>query len=158
VWARFTPRFDLDFQPVPYEQPYKSALKALWAATFLHFNSGYTIGTTPVGKQLGYIRPGESVGGEVFPYCVSGGPSNGLSGLSIPYTFSKTLWLSYFSEMLDWGQSQTPTLKFFAPIDTAGSTPDTDYATQEANAAVVRFNGHGQRLVTCSPISERIEV
>jgi hypothetical protein len=131
--------------PVPYELPYKSALKALWAATFLHYNSTYSISGSNVSGQLGYIRPGESVGGEVFPYCVSS-----LKALASPYTYvksgssgSQVGWLDYFDEMIDWGESQTPFMKFFAPIDTADSPPDIGYATHEASKAVVSSNGHG---------------
>jgi hypothetical protein len=137
--------------PVPYELPYKSALKALWAATFLHYNATYRAdrndghGLVNVSGQLGYIRPGESVGGEVFPYCVSS-----LKALASPYTYvksgssgSQVGWLDYFDEMIDWGESQTPFMKFFAPIDTADSPPDITYATHEANKAVASSNGHG---------------
>jgi len=137
--------------PVPYELPYKSALKALWAATFLHYNATYRAdrndghGLVNVSGQLGYIRPGESVGGEVFPYCVSS-----LEALASPYTYvksgssgSQVGWLDYFDEMIDFGESQTPFMKFFAPIDTADSPSDITYATHEANKAVVSSNGHG---------------
>ncbi len=139
--------------PVPYEWPYKAALQALWAATFAHFNSNYTAknagGTSVnVGKQLGYIRPGESAGGEAFPYCTAN-----LKALAAPYTYAKQNdgphpvgtyvgWLDYYKEMLQWGKSQTPYMNFFAPLNAADGN-DLDYGYQEANAAAISSNGHG---------------
>jgi hypothetical protein len=136
--------------PVPYELPYKAALKALWAATLAHFNSNYQANSTNVGGQLGYIRPGESTGAEAFPYCTSGGPSGGLKGLAAPYTYVKSGgspgtsvgWIDYYKEMLQWAESQTPHMKFFAPLNQAESN-DLDYGTQEAAAAATSSNGHG---------------
>ncbi len=123
---------------VPYEWPYKSALKALWAATFAHFSSTYTVnwgaGNTVVAGQLGYIRPGESVGGEAYPYCTSGLPTSG------PYQYSTSVWESYYSEMLQWAQSQTPFMTFFAPLN---STASYDFGTYEAGIAATTTNGHG---------------
>lgn len=138
--------------PVPYEWPYKAALKALWAATLAHFNSGYQAnnGTTllNVGGQLGYIRPGESTGGEAFPYCTINLIDSAKT--AAPYTYVKSGgiagtsvgWIDYYKEMLQWGESQTPFMKFFAPLNAAESN-DLDYGYQEANAAAITSNGHG---------------
>ncbi len=127
---------------VPYELPYRSALKALWAATFAHYGAGFSISGTNVSSQLGYKRGGESVGGEAYPYCIGDG-TFGMTHLSSPYTYTKAGWISYFSEMLQWAGSQHPFMKVFAPINEAGSPTDRNYGTQEAAAAVVNGNGHG---------------
>lgn len=50
-------------------------------------------------------------------------------------------WLDYFDEMIDWGESQTPFMKFFAPIDTADN--DATYGLAEAGTAAVSSNGRG---------------
>ncbi len=126
--------------PVPYEWPYKSALKALWAATFAHFNPTYSAnfgsGNVVVAGQLGYIRPGESADGEAYPYCESN-----LESLPVPYVYTESLWEGYYSEMLQWGQSQTPYMSFFAPLNSTAAYPD--YGTYEAGVAATTSNGHG---------------
>ncbi len=50
-------------------------------------------------------------------------------------------WLDYYNEMLQWGELQTPYMKFFTPLNAVGS--DLDYGTQEAGAAASSSNGHG---------------
>ncbi|HWY20461.1 MAG TPA: hypothetical protein VNX26_04525 [Candidatus Acidoferrum sp.] len=132
---------------VPYEYPYKSALKAFWAAAVAHYGPSFTISGTNYFAQLNYFRFGGSVGSEWYPYCTTN-----LAGLSTPYKFQEsgtgggfTGWTDYYAEMTSYIQSLSPPLAVGWSINSAEVPPMTSYADMEAANAVTRSNGFGVR-------------
>jgi hypothetical protein len=146
---------------VPYEYPYKNALKSFWAAVVAHYGPNFTL--TVSGMQtnyfpkLNYFRFGGSVGSEWYPYCVNNGVSDGLESLPSPYTYSKnqslcpvgdtcTPWLSYYQEMGNYLQSLGPPFQIIHSINAAESSPvDYTYGDAEAAYAVTWANRFGAR-------------
>lgn len=133
--------------PVPYEEPYKVALKAFWAAAIAHYQPSFSN-----FNQLNYFRFDGSAGSEWFPYCVHNTSTNGLVHLTAPYTYVKSGgvagtsvgWLDYYSEMLDHLQSLQPPVKIIMSINSADTGPvDYDYADQEAGLSIQRVNAYG---------------
>jgi len=144
---------------VPYEYPYKNALKAYWAAVVAHYGPNFKI---PAGtgmnyySQLNYFRFGGSVGSEWYPYCTSGGASGGLENLPAPYTYTRdsttcpmgdtcTPWLGYYQEMGNYLQSLAPPFQIIHSINAAETPPDYTYGNAEAGYAVGWSNRFGIR-------------
>jgi len=136
--------------PVPYEYPYKSALKAFWAAVVAHFKSTASFTYLP---QLNYVRFGGSVGSEWFPYCTTNSGSGGyLENLSAPYKYRKSVtdstytgWLDYYSEMASYLQTLNPLFKVGWSINSAENPVDYCYGNSQAATAVASINGIGAR-------------
>jgi hypothetical protein len=141
---------------VPYEYPYKSALKAYWAAVVAHYGPNFTLNSTNYYPGLNYFRFGGSVGSEWYPYCTSGGASGGLESLSSPYKYWKQIdamhaappytgWLNYYQEMGNYLQSLAPPFQIIHSINAAETPPDYTYGTSEAGYAIGWSNRFGVR-------------
>jgi hypothetical protein len=134
---------------VPYESPYKSALKAYWAAVVAHYGPSFSLGVTNYFSQLNYFRFGGSVGSEWFPYCVSNGAGVGLAYLTpMSYAFTSGVWLGYYQEMGNYLQSLGPPFKVIHSINVVETSPGTldyTYPTAEAGYAVGWSNAFGAR-------------
>lgn len=140
--------------PVPYELPYKNALKAYWAAVLAHYDQGFGH-----FSQLNYFRFGGSVGSEWYPYCVSGthgGGAVGLTTLAAPYTYYRqndglhpvgtyTGWLNYYQEMGAYLQTLGPPWQIIHSINSAEVPVDYSYGTSEAGYAIGYSNRFGVR-------------
>jgi len=118
---------------VPYESPYETAWRAFIAAAIAHFNA------SPNLAQISYMRVGRSVGGEAYPYC-----TNNLQLLPAPNTYTKSGWLSYYSDIDEFVESQNPKMVIFDPLNEAGTPVDPSYGTAEAASAVDYKNSLGQ--------------
>ena len=134
---------------VPYEYPYKAALKAYWRAVIAHYGPNFSIGVTNYFSQLSYFRFGGSVGSEWFPYCTSS-----LKNLNDPYKYTReastcpvghtcTGWLDYYKEMGDYLQSLGPPWRIIHSINTGDN--DYTYGDAEADYAVTWSNRYGAR-------------
>ncbi len=123
---------------VPYELPYKTALKAFWAAVVAHYGPGFSLPATGgmnYFTQLNYFRFGGSVGSEWYPYCTTGNNSSGVpAGLvnlsPASYMYTSSLWQGYYQEMGNYLQSLGPALQVIHSINAV----DGDYATPVAEA------------------------
>jgi hypothetical protein len=118
--------------PVVYEAPFKVAYKNFVAAVLKHYAND---------KQIGYIRFGLAVGGEVFPWCI-----DDMKSLRSPNTFSKSVWLNYINEMENFEESKNSThIQLMAAINQArdGNHWDVSYADEEAKMAVAHGQGFG---------------
>ena len=132
--------------PVPYEQPYTAAWEAFIAAANLHFGPSYMANGVAVGatgtNQLGYVRAGTWTGAESFVYCVSGGPSGGLSMLASPYTYTgSSVWTGDYQNKVQYVQSLDPTMRRFWAINEVSS--DVTYPNTEAQYATAAANVYG---------------
>jgi len=137
---------------VPYEAPYKAALKAYWAAVVAHYQPGFSLNGIPYFSKLNYFRFGGSVGSEWYPYCVSGTNSAsgnaGLDYLTNGYAFgSGTIWLTYYQDMGNYLQSLAPPFQIIHSINAVDTATGRDYSfpTTEAGYAVAWSNGFGWR-------------
>jgi hypothetical protein len=140
---------------VPYEYPYKNALKAYWAAVVAHYGPNFTLSGTNYYPNLNYFRFGGSVGSEWYPYCVSGmngGVNVGLKYLSSPYIYVKSGtdanhvgWLDYYQEMGNYLQSLGPPFQIIHSINAAETPPDYTYGNSEAGYAIGWSNRFGIR-------------
>ncbi len=148
---------------VPYELPYVTAYRAALTALFLHFNSTYTPpgATSSVSSQLGYIRFGQSVGAEAYPYCseymYSLGNGYNLGGMA-DWPCNWTGFTSadgcpnsggpspgFYGGNLQWAQSQYPYMRIYAPLNEyGGNNPAGNaYGMREAEQALQYSNGGG---------------
>lgn len=130
--------------PVPYEYPYKSALKAFWAALVAHYN---IVNFPTYYSQLNYLRFGGSVGSEWYPYCTAS-----LGALTAPYQYRQsgtnatfTGWVDYYAEMVLYTQSLGSTLQVMWSINSAEVPPVYDYADTEATTAMAYANAFGAK-------------
>lgn len=138
---------------VPYEAPYKAALKAYWAAVVAHYQPGFSLNGNPYFSKLNYFRFGGSVGSEWYPYCVSGTNSSsgnaGLDYLTNGYAFGTgTIWLDYYKEMGDYLESLAPPFQIIHSINAVDTSPgvhDYSFPTTEAGYAVGWSNRFGWR-------------
>jgi hypothetical protein len=109
--------------PVSYNLPFLSAYQMFAAAVYTHYSTD-----APAGLTVGYIRFGMTQGGEASPLCNTAGTQS--SGWP---DYSKYTYLGYIHEMTDYFSSLgTTTVPQLADMHMAGSTPDPDYADQEA--------------------------
>jgi hypothetical protein len=114
--------------PAVFEEPFKAALKNLYAAVIKHYNS------VSWHSQIAYIRLGTAVGGESFPWC-----SGQLRDLVSPQTPArlKAVWTGYTEEMYAYEAG----LGAAYPLMTAtnggqNSIVDATWSQQEAADAV----------------------
>jgi hypothetical protein len=141
---------------VPYEYPFKAALKAFWAAVVVHYGPNFSLNGQNYYQQLNYFRFGGSVGSEWYPYCVSA-----MQNYGTPYLYVKqvtvsspcpngpgncTGWLNYYQEMGNYLQSLAPPFRIIHSINSAETSPvDYTYADIEASYAVTWSNAFGVR-------------
>jgi hypothetical protein len=118
--------------PVVYESPYKTAWEAFVAAAIAHFNN------IPTRSQIVYMRVGRGAGGEAFPYCV-----DTLQSLPAPNTYTKDLWLQYYTDIDDFVEAQKPLFQIMDPMNQAGDPLDSTYGEAEAQIAVAHQNANG---------------
>ncbi|HWY23260.1 MAG TPA: hypothetical protein VNX26_18680 [Candidatus Acidoferrum sp.] len=108
--------------PVSYNLPFLTAYQKFAAAVYDHYANH-----APTGLKVGYIRFGMSDGGEASPLCNSAGTQS--SGWP---KYSKYTYLAYVSDMTTYFGGLITTVPQVADMHAVGSTPDYDYADQEA--------------------------
>jgi hypothetical protein len=109
--------------PVSYNLPFLSAYQKFASAVYSHYAT-----SAPAGLTVGYIRFGMTQGGEASPLCNTAGSNS--SGWP---KYSKYTYLAYISDMTHYfGGLGTTTIPQVADMHMVGSTPDADYADQEA--------------------------
>lgn len=109
--------------PVSYNLPFLTAYQKFAAAVYDHYANH-----APSGLKMGYIRFGMTEGGESTPLCNTANSQS--SGWP---KYSKYTYLAYISDMLtDFGGLGTTAIPQVADMNAVGSTPDYDYADQEA--------------------------
>lgn len=144
---------------VPYELPFLTARQAFLKAVHLHFNSSYTNAVGGTAAQLGYWRNGQSVGGEVYPFCYTN-----MAALAAPYTRATdtatapgvgddcfgggcNTWgfVDYYKDDLLFGESLHSYMRLGNSLNNGGTggSANYGYSRTENNAANVRTNGAG---------------
>jgi hypothetical protein len=134
---------------VPYELPYASAYEAFLKAAIYHFNnlnntltytcSGNTCNFRQTTGQIAYIRPGVARRGEATADCRS------VSWMSnTPYpNFSESQWVTWYKTVNSTVQSAGPQTQIMYSINVNSSPQNSNYATDEAAAAVSYSNAVG---------------